>query len=192
MASGFSNKVIGQTGEFAVCVQLGKMNLVATPFAGNLPDFDVIASNSELKVVPIQVKSTRGNDSWMAGDARDWLEIDLCSESGRQTILGLKSISHPGLITVYVRLSKNPGDRDRFFILTKAEVQQAVRHCYARWLEKHGGIRPKKQDSFHLTIPISELLAHEDRWSLVQLALTQVEANIAVQAVELVSGEIRN
>lgn len=175
MASGFTNKVKGQTGEFAVCVQLGKMNLVATPFAGNLPHFDVIASNSELKVIPVQVKTTLGNDSWMAGDARDWLEIDLCHESGKQTIQGLKPIIHASLVTVYVWLSNKPGSPDRFFVLTKTQVQEAVHRGYSTWLAKHGGIRPKKQDSFHLTISISEFLEHENNWTLVQDALADAQ-----------------
>ncbi len=168
MASGFSNKVIGQTGEFAVCVQLGKMNLVATPFAGNLPHFDIVASNAELKVIPIQVKTTLANSSWMAGDARDWLEIELCPNSGRQTIIGLKPITHTELLTVYVWLSNKPGSSDRFFVLRKGDVQLAVQRCYGDWLSKHDGIRPKKQDSFHLTIPMSELVEYENNWSLIR------------------------
>ncbi len=171
MATGFSNKVIGQTGEFAVCAQLGKLGLVATPFAGNLPHFDVIVTNEHLKSVPIQVKATFGNDTWMAGDAREWMNIDLCSESGRQTITGLREISHPELITVYIWLSKKAGGADRFFVLRKDQVQMAAHNGYSGWLDKHGGIRPKKQDSYHLTIAMSDLLEFENNWKIVLDAL---------------------
>jgi DNA modification methylase len=34
MASGLSNKLIGQVGEFLVCAELGRRGFVATPFAG--------------------------------------------------------------------------------------------------------------------------------------------------------------
>ena len=171
MATGFSNKVVGQTGEFAVCAQLGKLGLVATPFAGNVPHFDVIATNEALRSVPIQVKASFGNDTWVLGDARNWLQIDLSAETGRQTITGLKEIPHPDLITIYIWLSKEAGGVDRFFILRKSEVQGIALKCYSEWLRKHDGIRPRKPDSFHLAISISDIVAFENNWKLVLEAL---------------------
>lgn len=171
MATGFSNKVVGQTGEFAVCAQLGKLGLVATPFAGNLPHFDIIATNQDLKSVPIQVKANFGNDTWQLGDARDWLEIDFNEATGKQTIVGLKAISNPTLITVYIWLSKLPGEFDRYFLLRKLDVQQQVMKGYSAWLTKHNGVRPKKPDSFHLALSISDLVEFENNWNLVKDAL---------------------
>jgi len=41
MATGRNNKLTGQISEFLVCAELGKRGLIATPFAGNVPAFDV-------------------------------------------------------------------------------------------------------------------------------------------------------
>lgn len=167
MATGFSNKVVGQTGEFAVCAQLGKLGLIATPFAGNVPHFDVIATNEQLRSMPIQVKASFGNTTWVLGDARDWLLVDLCPETLRQSISGLKDIYHPDLITIYVWLSKEAGGVDRFFILRKSDVQTVVLKSYSEWLRKHDGLRPRKPDSFHVAISISDLLEFENNWKLI-------------------------
>jgi hypothetical protein len=43
VASGRSSKLTGQVGEFLVCAELGRRGILATPFAGNVPEFDVIA-----------------------------------------------------------------------------------------------------------------------------------------------------
>jgi len=42
MSSGRSNKLTAQIGEYLVCAELGKRTLIATPFAGNVPTFDVL------------------------------------------------------------------------------------------------------------------------------------------------------
>ena len=43
MATGSANKLTGQVGEFLVCAELGRRGMFATPFAGNVPEFDVVA-----------------------------------------------------------------------------------------------------------------------------------------------------
>jgi hypothetical protein len=171
MGTGHSNKVIGQAGEFAVCAQLGKLGLVATPFSGNVPHFDVLISDEHLHSLPVQVKATYGNDSWIVGDARDWMEIDFDSESGRQTIRGPSRILHPDLITVYVWLSKSAGQLDRYFVLTKFDVQKILIEGYQQWLGKHNGIRPKKPDSYHIIIGLCELLPFENNWKIIRARL---------------------
>jgi hypothetical protein len=37
MASGLSNKLTGQIGEFLACAELGRRGFVATSFTGNVP-----------------------------------------------------------------------------------------------------------------------------------------------------------
>jgi hypothetical protein len=37
MATGHSNKIVGQTGEYLVAAELGRRGLVATTFTGNVP-----------------------------------------------------------------------------------------------------------------------------------------------------------
>lgn len=43
MARGFSAQLAGQMGEALVVAELGRRGIVATSFAGNLPDIDLLA-----------------------------------------------------------------------------------------------------------------------------------------------------
>lgn len=80
MSTGRSNRLAGQIGEFLVCAELGRIGLIACPFAGNVPTFDVLATDEQCRTVPIQVKATRG-DNWPS-DARRWMILDLDPDSG--------------------------------------------------------------------------------------------------------------
>ena len=60
MSTGRNNKLAGQIGEFLVCAELGKRGLIATPFSGNVPAFDILAADDLCNTVPIQVKASRG------------------------------------------------------------------------------------------------------------------------------------
>jgi len=57
MSKGLSNKLAGQIGEYLVCAELGRRGLIATPFSGNVPTFDVLATDEQCLTVPIQVKA---------------------------------------------------------------------------------------------------------------------------------------
>lgn len=167
--------MIGQAGEFAVCAQMGKLGLIATPFAGNVPEYDVIVVNEALVSCPISVKATRDNQGWIAGDVTGVMDIDFDQATGRQTIIGPKALRSPDLITIYVWLSRSSDVPDRFFILTQREVQAVRLADYAAYLDKHGGVRPKRPDSFHQTIQMRDLLPYENRWSVIVDRLTVVE-----------------
>jgi hypothetical protein len=54
MSTGRLNKLAGQIGEYLVCAELGRRGLIATPFAGNVPTFDVLATDESCRTVPIQ------------------------------------------------------------------------------------------------------------------------------------------
>ncbi|HEV2327955.1 MAG TPA: hypothetical protein VGY56_04095 [Verrucomicrobiae bacterium] len=108
MSTGRSNKLTAQIGEYLVCAELGKRNLIATPFAGNVPAFDVLATDEFCRTVPIQVKTTRGNNR--PTDARDWFNIRFDAATGVQNNLGPKSIRNPDLIYVFVVIAPSLED----------------------------------------------------------------------------------
>ena len=116
MSRGRANKLTGQIGEHLVCAQLGKLNLIATPFSGNVPTFDVLATDEMCRTVPIQVKSSRSGN-WPT-DARIWMDITFDAAEGVQRSLGPTVIENPDLIYACVAIAA-PGELDRFFILTK-------------------------------------------------------------------------
>ena len=43
MKTGYSTQLTQQIGEHLVVAKLGRMGIMATPFAGNVPDYDLLA-----------------------------------------------------------------------------------------------------------------------------------------------------
>lgn len=60
MATGREMQLTRQVGEHLVAAKLGRLGYVATPFAGNVPMFDVLAADIRGYAIPIQVKSING------------------------------------------------------------------------------------------------------------------------------------
>lgn len=166
MSSGLGNKLTGQIGEYLVCAELGRRGFIATPFSGNVPAFDVLATDEFCRTVPIQVKASN-SDNWPA-TARDWMNIHLDSESGVQTLLGLVKIPNPDLIYVCISIAKvNSGKNDRYFVLTKTDVQQAIVKGYSAWMEKHNWKRPRNPASFDSRYFIPTIEHFENNWDLI-------------------------
>lgn len=162
---GRSNKLIGQVGEFLVCAELGRRELIATPFAGNVPGFDVIAIGKDLRSIPIQVKTANGGN-WH-GDSRTYLDIEYDEATQKQNVLPLKEPANPNLIMIFVWLGHLRNKPDRFFICRSRDVARLVYEEHTAFLKKHGGQRPRKPESTHVAIRIERLATFEDNWNLV-------------------------
>ncbi len=174
MATGLTNKLAGQIGEYMTCAELGRRGLIATTFTGNVPEYDLIVCDDALRTVPIQVKTSRG-DSWPS-QADLWLDIEIDDSQRRQINRGVKKISHPNLIYVCVSL----GDKrinDRFFVCLKSDIQTACIESYSRWMDPKDWKRPRNYKSLDNRYDISHLLKFEDNWSLIANQLKQQDAN---------------
>jgi hypothetical protein len=172
MASGLSNKLTGQIGEFLVCAELGRqLDLVATPFAGNVPAFDVLVADAQCRSVPVQVKAARG----LQWPSRADIWINLSVQDGKQVDHGDQEITHPNLIFVFVAIAPtsdsqaNNVPRDRFFILTKRDLQDIMALNYRAWMQdlKTPWQRPRNPASFDARIDASKLAAFENNWELI-------------------------
>ena len=118
MKKGRNNKLAGQIGEYLVCAKLGRRGYIATSFTGNVPEFDLIVANDELKTIPIQVKTSR-SDNWPSR-ANLWIDIEIDEKNKKQIDHGDIKISNPDLIYVYVTLAApNKDEKDRFFKETR-------------------------------------------------------------------------
>ena len=100
MATGLSNKLTGQIGEFLACAELGKRGYIATSFTGNVPEFDLIITNEKLKTIPIQIKTSR-SDNWPT-KADLWIDITIDDDRKIQIDNGDRKIDNPNLIYIYV------------------------------------------------------------------------------------------
>jgi hypothetical protein len=182
MSSGRSNKLTAQIGEYLVCAELGKRTLIATPFAGNVPTFDVLATDEFCRTVPIQVKTTRG-DKWPT-DARHWLNIQYDESTKTQKNLGRKEIKNPNLIYVFVAIAPDDKSRDRFFILTKSQLQDVVVKHHCDWMDKHEWKRPRAPESYDCRFSIPEVQDYENNWKLISDGLTPSSPDQSLESTD--------
>lgn len=173
MSKGRKNSLAKQIGEHLVCAELGRLNLIATPFSGNVPNFDILAADEQCNTVPIQVKASRGK-GW-GTDASKWLRLHLDEETKTQINEGPQEIENPDLVYVHVAIAapeegKKSGDecpKDRFFILTKRQLQVIAIRRYSAWMDSKGWKRPKKHGSFDCRYEINDLKDYENKWGII-------------------------
>ena len=163
MATGRSNKLVGQTGEYLVAAELGRRGLIATTFTGNVPHYDIIASNETGRHVSVQVKASRGG-SWQFGDVRQYCDITF--DGQRQVVGRPKPCPVRGLVVVFVSIAE--GRNDRFYVLTWQRLRDLLIRDRVAYLRKHDGIRPKRWDSMHSAIVEMSLLPYLDQWKTIE------------------------
>lgn len=155
MATGYNMQLTRQIGEHLVVAELGKRGITATPFAGNIPYYDVLAANENGQSIPIQVKAINGG-SWQFNITK-FLNIEFLDD--RQIIKGMKDFKYQNLICVFVLL--NSTDSDEFYIFHWSFLQKFFYKNYT------GGIRPRNPKSTHCAILPKDLVKFKDNWSLI-------------------------
>lgn len=157
MATGRSNQLTKQVGEYLVAAELARLGLIAATFSGSVPDYDIIATDSNFRAVFVQVKAvTRGH--WQF-DIRRFVNVRL---DGKKQVLSRIVREKHDISCVMVALSKY-GD-DRFYVLPWRSLQELVVSGYRKYLKSRGWVRPKKFDSFHCAIGEDELVEFKDAW----------------------------
>ena len=81
----YKNQFSGQIGESLVVAELGKRGIIATAFAGNVPEIDILAYKGG-NTVAIQVKTWRSGNASLRADR--YLIINQNGE--KQKVLGIK------------------------------------------------------------------------------------------------------
>ena len=157
MATGRSNQLTKQIGEYLGAAELGRLGLVAATFSGNVPDYDIVATDSACSSVLVQVKAATGT-SWQF-DIRRFVDVQL---DGQQQVIGHPVPMSVEIVCVMVALSTYGSDR--FYVLPLKTLQNLLIEGHRKYLEKHGGVRPKKHDSFHCAINEQELAPFKDGW----------------------------
>jgi hypothetical protein len=176
MSSGRSNRVTQQIGEFLVSAKLGKEGLIATPFAGNVPNFDIIVADEFCRTLPIQVKTSNG-DSWPTM-ATTWMKMSYDIRSKKQKYHGPLKIDNPDLIYVFVSLGEEETEIDRFFILTKKDYQKiCIKHYTVHMIAKDWK-RPKNPESYDCRPKIKELSKFENNWDLIKQKLNKLPRSV--------------
>jgi hypothetical protein len=162
---GRSNQLVKAIGEYAACTELARLGYITSPFAGNVPEFDIVASDAKLRAIHIQVKATRSQ--WQFS-AEKYIKVQINDEDGTQKVTGKVKLSTPGLIHVMVRVGEDRG-KDKFYLLTHRELQNLIYSGYKKNLKKHKGRRPKKPKSTHHSLSTDELYPYQNNWKLLEL-----------------------
>ncbi len=177
--AGRRNTLTGQIGEFLVCAELGKRELIATPFSGNVPTFDLIVADEQCRCLPIQVKCSNSNN-WRA-DANLWMDIEIDDHNKRQVFKSVLELPDKDLIYVFVAISRAPGGKDRFFILKKKQLQDLCVAKYRTMMDGIGWKRSRNYKSFDSRVDTDDLAQEfEDNWQLIEQALEALPPMVTV------------
>ena len=163
MTRSFKTQLVGQIGESLVVAELGRRGIVATAFAGNVPDIDILAYANKT-TLHLQVKAWRSGSVHF--DAKRFIHIDF--EGERQSIGGLDETLDGELVYVFVRIGGG-AEQDRFFILLQRDLQTIILDNYSFWLNKHNGVRPRNPKTTHCAVEITSLVAFENNWRLIEM-----------------------
>jgi RecB family endonuclease NucS len=166
MATGRSNKLVGQTGEYLVAAELSRRGLIATTFTGNVPHYDIIASDESGRHVSVQVKSIRGL-TWQFANISHYCEVTF--EGKRQLIGNLKPCPVHRLVMVFVKIEDD--GNDRFYVLPWEDLRDLLVQRHRAYLIKHNGTRPKQWQSLHCAIPEEPLRPYQDKWDTIEKSL---------------------
>ncbi len=171
MISGRKNQLTKQIGEYLVAAELCRRGLIATTFTGNVPDFDIIATNESFDTIPIQIKTIRGG-SWQL-DASKFIKIGIDINTKIQRVIDKENLPFPELICVFVRLI-NQGD-DEFYIFYLIDLQQIIFEHYNQNLTRQNRMRPKNPNSTHIAINVDKLEVFKNNWKLILEQKTKIE-----------------
>lgn len=163
MIRSFKTQLAGQIGESLVVAELGRRGIVATAFAGNVPDIDILAY-ANAKTLHLQVKTWRSGSVHF--DAKRFIHIDF--DGDHQSICGLDETLDGDLIYVFVKISEGD-EQDRFFILLQRDLQKIIFENYRFWLNKHNGVRPRNPKTTHSAVELMSLVPFENNWGLIEM-----------------------
>ena len=163
MATGRSNKIVGQTGEYLVAAELSRRGLIATTFMGNVPHYDIIASDEDGRHVSVQVKACRGG-SWQFANIKQY--CDLTFDEKQQIVGKAKPCPVRRLVMTFVTIQED--GQDRFYVLTWEVLRDLLIRHHRDYLAKHDGTRPKRWDSLHSAITEKDLLPFRDKWETIE------------------------
>ncbi len=163
-SKGRNAQLARQIGEHLAVAELGRKGYIATPFAGNVPDFDILAVNSQGKSLPIQVKAIRGS-SWQ-------LSIDKFFDINMEDKIqeGKEKLIDSDLICIFVNIKEQ--SPDDFYIFQLKNLQQYFQEEYFKRNDQ--GIlrreRTKNPQSKHCAVWPKDISQYKNNWDLIKKA----------------------
>lgn len=162
-----------QIGEHLVAAELGRRGYLATPFAGNVPMFDLLAADARGYSIPIQVKAINGGSWQFSADKF----LDITVKDGAQIVRGRIELLNPDLVCIFILL-KEPG-QDEFYIFPLRHLQD---HC--ELIYKPRGPASKNPMSVHCAIASKDLTRFRDNWDLLKRTFDAQQATDAERSAQ--------
>ena len=177
-----STDKIGRAGEHYVAAELNRRGAYASPFSGNVPGIDIVATDdSRERMAYIQVKTKREGGNWQIGLHHGWSKITLsgCPGNGNcpttcTPLLEECVMGKPNHFWIFVSLLKDGGQE--YCIVPDNDVRgRLIRERHLAYLSEHGGQRPgKKHDSLHHSFKDIDLQPWKDAWDSLGLGTLNV------------------
>ena len=137
------------------------MGVVATAFAGNVPDIDILAYKNG-KSTAVQVKA------WKTGsvsfDTRRFLNIEF--DGHKQVVIGIHEHVKRLPIYVFVKLGEDKSS-DEYYILDQLVLAKLVNEGYQAFLDFHDGVRPRNPQTTHNSVTLTQLAPYKDNWNVL-------------------------
>ena len=163
MGKDYSKQLSKQIGENLAVAKLGEQGFIATAFAGNVPNFDVLACNENGKKFSIQVKALRrGSISY---NARDFIGIEIKGKT--QSVTGIHEDFDKNLICIFIWISEELSD-SRFYVLKQGDLAQIIHDNHSAYLREKGGVRPRKPESTHIAVAEEHFKKYKDNWKCLK------------------------
>ncbi len=162
MASGRNIQLTKQIGEYLVACEFARRGYLSATFSGNVPEFDIVATNQDGKTKLIQVKTIHGG-SWQFSIDR-FIVIEM--EGNKQKLKHKIEQPIKDLICIFVYLGEKYGE-DEFYIMKWSELQDILIQHHMNYLEKHNGERPKNKESMHCGLQKKEIKIYQDKWEYI-------------------------
>ena len=140
---------IGRAGEHLVAGELNRRGAYASPFSGNVPGIDIVATDeTQQHMAYIQVKTKTGSNRWPISQRAGWhfpkglpcIRTQHCAEHPTaQRLWDIPIVeAKDGHFWVFVDL-----DRNSYAIVPDSVVREhLIRQPFIEYLEKNGGTRP--------------------------------------------------
>jgi hypothetical protein len=112
MATGRNVQLTKQVGEYLVASELARRGYVSSTFSGNVPDFDIVATNQSGITRLIQVKTINGASWQFSIDRFATIEME-----GNKQIIGRKKAQPiEQLIFALVKLGQKYGEDESYIL----------------------------------------------------------------------------
>ena len=151
---GARNQQTARAGELYVAAELNRRGAYAVTFAGNMPGFDILASNvNRNRLVFLQVKTRRvGNWQTTVNQGRPMLEDPDKNE-----------------FWVFVDLWKHDDEPPDYYIVADWWMRNNIFEVHQEYLKRHSGTRPRTQASLHHKIELPRVAHGSNKWERLGL-----------------------